>query len=257
MALRPLTGLETAARTWSRRRIWSCCRHGYGADGNDLIGLAPHWQRMLPTVAFVAPNAPERCAGSPMGYQWFPITRLDPGEMAKGVESAASALERLSPMPELKRLELPGNRLALVGFSQGTMMSLHVGLSRTVKPAAIVGYSRNAGRHAASAGRADAPPVLLMHGDADPMIPVGAIFDAATQLSRAGAERAVACLVQRQPFHRRGRFDAGRAASDDGLSRDAQTQQRGNKLAHRWADRRLSVTSRSPMLRLGRPSACP
>src|SRR5580692_1377799 len=52
--------------------------HGYGADGNDLIGLAPHWQRLLPTVAFVAPNAPEACAGAPSGYQWFPISRLDP-----------------------------------------------------------------------------------------------------------------------------------------------------------------------------------
>src|SRR6201999_1050993 len=67
--------------------------HGYGADGNDLIGLAPMWQRLLPTVAFVAPNAPERCAGSPMGYQWFPISRLDPHEMQQGVESAAPVFE--------------------------------------------------------------------------------------------------------------------------------------------------------------------
>src|ERR1700749_4410959 len=76
--------------------------HGYGADGNDLIGLAPMWQRLLPTVAFVAPNAPERCAGSPMGYQWFPISRLDPGEMRKGVESAASVLNDFLDA-ELKR----------------------------------------------------------------------------------------------------------------------------------------------------------
>ena len=64
--------------------------HGYGADGNDLIGLAPMWQRALPTVAFAAPNAPEPCAGSPTGYQWFPISRLDPHEMARGVESAVA-----------------------------------------------------------------------------------------------------------------------------------------------------------------------
>src|SRR5215472_16709374 len=107
--------------------------HGYGADGNDLIGLAPHWQRMLPTVAFVAPNAPEPCAGAPMGYQWFPISRLDPHEMRRGVESAAESLNAFLDS-ELKRLELANDRLALVGFSQGTMMSLHVGLSRPQKP---------------------------------------------------------------------------------------------------------------------------
>src|SRR5580692_9348317 len=112
--------------------------HGYGADGNDLIGLAPHWQRLLPTVAFVAPNAPEACAGAPSGYQWFPISRLDPSEILRGVESAAPVLDAFLDA-ELARLNLPPERLALVGFSQGTMMSLHVGLTR--KPAAIVGFS--------------------------------------------------------------------------------------------------------------------
>ena len=58
--------------------------HGYGADGNDLLGLAPHWQRLLPTTAFVAPNAPERCTMSTAGYQWFPLSRIDPHEIARG-----------------------------------------------------------------------------------------------------------------------------------------------------------------------------
>src|ERR1700749_3554847 len=97
--------------------------HGYGADGNDLIGLAPHWQRLMPTVAFVAPNAPEPCAGSPSGYQWFPINRLDPHEMQRGVESAAGLLNNFLDA-ELARLALTPDRPALVGFSQGTMMSL-------------------------------------------------------------------------------------------------------------------------------------
>src|SRR5215472_8725124 len=114
--------------------------HGYGADGNDLIGLAPHWQRTLPTVAFVAPNAPQPCAGAPSGYQWFPISRLDPTEMLRGVESAAEILNGFLDS-ELARLSLPADRLTLVGFSQGTMMSLHVGLSLPAKPLAIVGYS--------------------------------------------------------------------------------------------------------------------
>src|SRR5215471_221219 len=114
--------------------------HGYGADGNDLIGLAPHWQRMLPTVAFAAPNAPEPCAGAPMGYQWFPIQQRDPDELQRGVESAAGLLNAFLDS-ELGRLELPPDRLALVGFSQGTMMALQVGLRRSVKPVCIIGYS--------------------------------------------------------------------------------------------------------------------
>src|ERR1043165_1641982 len=92
--------------------------HGYGADGNDLIGLAPLWQRLMPTVAFAAPNAPERCAGAPMGYQWFPISRLDPHAMRAGVESAASVLNAFVDT-ELKRLDLPPERLAPGGVRSG------------------------------------------------------------------------------------------------------------------------------------------
>jgi phospholipase/carboxylesterase len=159
--------------------------HGYGADGNDLLGLAPHWQRLLPTAAFVAPNAPERCAGGPSGYQWFPISRLDPQEMAKGVQSAAPRLDAFLEA-ELARLELPAERMALVGFSQGTMMSLNVGLSRAKKPAAIVGYSGTLTGDVENLGP-DTPPILLVHGDQDPMIPPQALFQSASALGRAGA----------------------------------------------------------------------
>jgi phospholipase/carboxylesterase len=159
--------------------------HGYGADGNDLIGLAPHWQQLLPTVAFVAPNAPEMCAAGGTGYQWFPISRLDPGEMQRGVESAASVLEGFL-VTELARLNLTADRLALVGFSQGTMMSLHVGLRRAVKPAAIVGYSGTLAGEPPALG-ADTPPIMLIHGSEDQMIPPAALFTSATALGRAGA----------------------------------------------------------------------
>jgi phospholipase/carboxylesterase len=161
--------------------------HGYGADGNDLIGLAPHWQRLLPTTAFAAPNAPEPCAGAPTGYQWFPISRLDPGEMQRGVESASAVLNAFLDA-ELARLELAPDRLALVGFSQGTMMSLQVGLRRAVKPAAIVGYSGMLARGTELEPLpADTPPVLLVHGDADPMIPRDAMLASAAMLGGAGA----------------------------------------------------------------------
>ncbi|HEX2590934.1 MAG TPA: prolyl oligopeptidase family serine peptidase [Rhizomicrobium sp.] len=157
--------------------------HGYGADGNDLIGLAPHWQRALPTVAFAAPNAPERVPGSP-GYQWFPISRLDPAEMKRGVESAAEILDGFLDA-ELARHELPPERLALVGFSQGTMMSLHVGLRRPVKPVGIVGFSGTIVGEPPKAQQ-DTPPVLLVHGSADPMIPVQALFTSAAALGASG-----------------------------------------------------------------------
>jgi phospholipase/carboxylesterase len=183
---RPLSGPRLPPQRGRATHLVVLC-HGYGADGNDLIGLAPHWQRSLPTVAFVAPNAPEPCAGAPTGFQWFAISRADPGEMQKGVVSAADALNAFLDA-ELGRLELPPDRLALVGFSQGTMMTLHVGLQRAVKPVAIVGYSGMMARGSDMKVLAsDAPPILLVHGDADQMIPAEAMFATAGMLGHAGA----------------------------------------------------------------------
>jgi len=185
MAPRPITGPRLAPTRGPATHLVVLC-HGYGADGNDLIGLAPHWQRLLPTVAFVSPNAPERVPGS-QGFQWFPISRLDPREMQKGVESAAETLEAFLDA-ELARLNLTGDRLALVGFSQGTMMSLHVGLKRAVKPAAIVGYSGMLpGADQLGQLGPDTPPIFLAHGDADQMIPPQALFVSANALGHAGA----------------------------------------------------------------------
>lgn len=160
--------------------------HGYGADGNDLIGLAPYWQRALPRAAFAAPNAPERVPGSPFGYQWFGITRLDPQLMAAGADGAAPKLNAFIDA-ELARHGLDDSKLALVGFSQGTMMALHVGLRRAKAPAVIVGYSGAlvaADRLAAEVTHR--PPVLLVHGDADPMVPVQALHAAVEGLGAAG-----------------------------------------------------------------------
>jgi phospholipase/carboxylesterase len=157
--------------------------HGYGADGNDLISLAPHWQELLPDCAFAAPNAPSRLPGGP-GYQWFPISRIDPHEMRGGVESAAPLLEEFLDA-ELARLGLGPDRLMLTGFSQGTMLSLHLGLRRAVPPAAIVGFS---GLLAGAPPEGAAfPPILLTHGDSDPVIPAEAMLMAANELGGAGA----------------------------------------------------------------------
>ena len=104
--------------------------HGYGAHGNDLISLGQHWRALLPDAAFVSPHAPEICGGNPFGgRQWFELTFRDPGERWRGVVQAAPALDAFLD-EELAALGLADEALALVGFSQGTMMALHVGLRR-------------------------------------------------------------------------------------------------------------------------------
>jgi phospholipase/carboxylesterase len=160
--------------------------HGYGADGNDLIGLGHEWARLLPHAAFVSPHAPEPCSMAPMGRQWFNLTFRDPGEMVRGVKSAAPALNIFLDA-ELKRHNLPPRALALVGFSQGTMLALGVGLTRQPPPAAIVGYSGAlATVEALPKNPAEAPAILLVHGDMDEVIPVEAMFIAREQLAHAG-----------------------------------------------------------------------
>jgi phospholipase/carboxylesterase len=162
--------------------------HGYGADGNDLIEIGRAWQQVLPQAAFVSPHAPEPCGQAPVGRQWFPLTFRDPNERWIGVNKAAPLLERFLEA-ELARHELPPSALALVGFSQGTMMALHVGLRRAVALAAIVGYSGllvlppELNAEAFAAEIKSRPPILLVHGDADDLIPVQALFQAAQGLA--------------------------------------------------------------------------
>src|SRR6516165_3946368 len=103
--------------------------HGYGADGNDLIEIGRAWQELLPQAAFVSPHAPEPCDQAPVGRQWFALTFRDPDERWIGVNKAAPLLNRFLDA-ELSRRALPASALVLVGFSQGTMMALHVGLRR-------------------------------------------------------------------------------------------------------------------------------
>lgn len=162
--------------------------HGYGADGNDLIEVGRAWQTLLPQAAFVSPHAPEPCAQAPSGRQWFNLTFRDADEYWTGVNAATPALDRFLDA-ELARRRLPPTALALVGFSQGTMMALHAGLRRATAPAAIVGYS---GLLAAPQDFDPPvfakqirckPPVLLVHGTHDDLIPSAALFHAAQILA--------------------------------------------------------------------------
>lgn len=160
--------------------------HGYGASGEDLIALADAWQELLPRAAFVAPHAGERVPFAGGGYQWFPLTLSDPGEYWRGSLAAAPALARLIDR-ELARYRLPARRLALVGFSQGTMMALHVGPRRGEPAAGIVGFSGViAGPQYLERDARCRPPVQLMHGEEDDVIPVEALHITREVLATAG-----------------------------------------------------------------------
>ena len=158
--------------------------HGYGADGNDLIGLGREWARLLPHTAFVSPHAPEELPGGYFGgRQWFALDTRSEREWEDGVRRAGPALEAFI-QAEAERARLPMSAVALVGFSQGTMMALQAGLRLAGAPAAIVGFSG----HLAGTGRLAAeikskPPVLLIHGADDEIIPVEAVHHARMALA--------------------------------------------------------------------------
>jgi phospholipase/carboxylesterase len=185
-----LDGPRLAPRSRRARQL-VVILHGYGADGHDLIEIAKVWQPLLPDAAFVAPHAPEPCEQAPTMRQWFALTFRDPDERWVGVNKARPVLERFIDA-ELVRLGLPASALALVGFSQGTMMALHVGLRRAVPPAAIVGYSGlfvlppDGDLDTFAAEISVRPPVLLIHGQEDDVIPAQALFQATDVLAALG-----------------------------------------------------------------------
>ncbi len=162
--------------------------HGYGANGDDLIGIGREWQQILPDTGFVAPHAPDIVSGPGVpanfpGRQWFPLTMRDPQEYKSGVATALPGLEAFLDR-EAASHGLDDRNVALVGFSQGTMMALAAGPRRNL--AGIVGYSGMlADPQAWTAPGASKPPVLLVHGDADEVIPVQALFAALSALGNA------------------------------------------------------------------------
>ena len=160
--------------------------HGVGADGADLIGLAPLFARALPGAAFVAPDVPHPFDLAPFGRQWFGLADLAPAALLAGARAAAPHLEAFLE-DELARARLGPDRLALVGFSQGAMMALHVGLRRARPVAAILAYSGAlVGLVALAAEIRSRPPVMLVHGDADPVVPFAALAAARAGLEAVG-----------------------------------------------------------------------
>lgn len=178
-----LTGPSLAPLSGNAPQQLVVLLHGYGSNGADLISLAPMWQRLLPDALFVAPNAPERCPGVPGGHQWWALHDLNRAALAAGAQAAAPALDTTLDAL-LAEHDLADDRLALVGFSQGTMMALQVGLRRERAVAGILGYS---GMLAGTLNEIRSkPPVLLIHGDADTVVPVGAYTHAHAELVRHG-----------------------------------------------------------------------
>ena len=181
-----MAGLEATrwAPAGAISRLVVLC-HGVGADGSDLIDLAPGWATDLPGTAFVAPDAPEAYDGAPFGRQWWAIGDRDPARMAAGAAAARPLLDMFID-GELARLSLPAGAYALMGFSQGAMMVLYDGLRRPTAPVAILAYSGALIAPDKLAERANAAPVLLVHGEADDVVPASRSRDAEKALQAAG-----------------------------------------------------------------------
>jgi len=185
-----LSGPRRAAKS-SNGKYLVVFVHGYGADGNDLIGLADPLSEHLPDVVFHAPNAPQRCTGNPMGYQWFPIPWLDGSSETEATEGMAVATTLLNDwLDETMKAEgVDSDHTLLIGFSQGTMMALHIAPRRAEPLAGVVGFS---GRLLSPETLEDEAlshmPILLIHGDEDEVVPLQSLPEAADALTKLGYE---------------------------------------------------------------------
>ena len=185
--------------------------HGYGANGADLLGLADVLTEHLPDTLFVAPDAPETCPGAPFGFQWFPIPSLDGSSEEEAQKGMAAAVDDLNAFLDALMVDediLP-EQLALFGFSQGTMMSLHVAPRREDQIAGIVAFSgRLIDPETLIEDVKSKPPVLLVHGDQDEVVPPSSLSEAAVGLEKAGFKEVFAHVMK----------GTGHGIAPDGLS---------------------------------------
>jgi len=183
-----LDGPRLSPASGGKARSLVVLLHGYGSNGDDLISLAPLVQPLLPYTEFVAPNAPSRIPNMAEAYQWWPIRSFSKEERSAGAVAAAPAIDAFLT-EELARLDLGDDRLLLIGFSQDTMMALHVGLRRETAVAGIIGYSGMlvAVDRLASEIRSR-PPILLVHGTADDVVPFVSLTEAERELKGIGLD---------------------------------------------------------------------
>lgn len=181
--------------------------HGYGSDGQDLIGLAGYWRQMLPEAIFLAPNAPEPCRQNPGGYQWFDIDPDRPDYRAEGAAAARPVIvEFLADL--WRQTGLGADSTILAGFSQGAMMALHTGLSLTEPLMGIIAFSGALiAPPALLDGSGAKPPVCLVHGDRDPVVDPALSAEAFRLLGERGV-----------PVRHHVEPNAGHTITDDGLA---------------------------------------
>ena len=160
--------------------------HGYGGDGKDISTLAINWQRFLPEAIFLCPNAPEICAVNPQGYQWFDLSS-DKEELI--LEKSLIAEEKLNTFIDqiLNNFQLEPNNLALVGFSQGCMMSIQIALKKKKQISCLIGYSGKViNQKHLSDNIHSKPKIFLMHGANDTLVPPTHLLEAKEYLVKHG-----------------------------------------------------------------------
>ena len=173
--------------------------HGYGANGADLIGLADPLAEHLPDTMFVSPDAPEACAGSPMGYQWFPLPWIDGSSEEESMRSMEQATADLDAFLDALMVDLDvlPEQVVLFGFSQGTMVGLHVITRREDEMAGMIGFSGRMMNPEALADEAtQRPPILLVHGDQDDVVPISSLPEAVEAMEEAGFKEVYAHVME-------------------------------------------------------------
>ena len=179
-----VTSIPPLSKNKPRQAVVLC--HGYGGDGKDISVLAINWQRFLPDAIFLCPNAPEICSINPQGYQWFDLT-TEKEEII--LEKSLIAEEKLNMFLDqvFDNLQLESSNLALVGFSQGCMLSIQVGLKRKKQISCLVGYSGKVINQKHLSNNINSKPkIFLIHGENDTIVSPTYLLEAKEYLKNHG-----------------------------------------------------------------------
>jgi phospholipase/carboxylesterase len=183
-----LSGPEAAPASGGPAKQLIIFVHGYGANGEDLISLSRYYAQVSPDAAFISPDAPYRCDGAPMSFQWYDVWMKDPAERLAAIRSTGEIFDNFVT-GQLAVHGLSEDKLVLIGFSQGTMMSLFTAPRRENAIAGIVGYSgRMESPDTLKAEIRSKPPVVMVHGDSDELLAVSEMETAAATLRDCGVE---------------------------------------------------------------------
>ena len=168
--------LDPASKNKPKNAVILC--HGYGGDGKDISILATYWQAHLPDTIFICPDAPEKCAASPSGFQWFDLMDQTPEQVLAKSLVAENKLNKL--IDEVKENnDLTANQIIIGGFSQGCMITLQTGLKRKDSINSVVGYSgRIIDTGHLSKNINSRPNIILMHGDIDQVVSIDSLLEA-------------------------------------------------------------------------------